>query len=227
MSRSFFLGLSFLIVACQPPPVVKPGYDFSQVKSIAVAHTPDFNSFPGSGKIVTRSIIHHLLRMGFNVVEREDLGVIANEIVLTQSGLLKDSESLNLTTSDVFLLATITEFTDGNVIVIPIVTKDKGSTVTTVETVEEPVVIEGQGGEKGITHTTTTTETTTVKKGSITETQQVEYVDSRVGLTLQMLDKTTGEVIWSNSYWYNALSLSNAVDKCVAGAVKPLAQLLK
>jgi TolB-like protein len=96
-----------------------------------------------------------------------------------------------------------------------------------VETVEEPVVIEGQGGEKGITHTTTTTETTTVKKGSITETQQVEYVDSRVGLTLQMLDKTTGEVIWSNSYWYNALSLSNAVDKCVAGAVKPLAQLLK
>jgi hypothetical protein len=221
------LPLFFIGFACRPPTVVNPNYDLSTIRTVSIAPIADFPTFEGSGEIITRSLIHHLMMMGLNVVERDALGSIVGEAALSQSALSGEHYNLNLRPGDAVITCTITEFTNGNVIVIPITKEDKGKTVTTTTTREEPVVIEEAGGDKQVKYETVKTEETTEYAGSVTKTQRLEYIDSRVGLAIQMVHRETGEVLWSNSYWYNALNLSYAVDRCVAGAVKPLKKLLQ
>ncbi len=227
--RLSVLLLVVLLAGCIEPPVTKPGYSFGHVKTIAVAPVKNFSHFPGSGEIVARSLTHHLLKLGLNIVERGDLKSLVQEASLSQSAMTEEYD-LTLGTPDAIILCTITEFSNSRTIVIPITTHDKGRTVTTVEEKTEPVVVKKSQSEDDpseVTYETTTTEETTHYAGGTTETSRVEYVNSVVGVSLQMVDKKSGEILWSSNYWYDALKLSYAVDRCIAGAVKPLEKLLK
>ena len=116
---------------------------------------------------------------------------------------------------------------DYNVIVIPVITENKGSIVTTVKTVDEPIISKDDSGNEKIYYETTTTETKKSDEGSLTKTEKIEYDPSRVGVTIQFLNASRGDVLWTNSYWYSSLSLSNAVNECIYGSLKPLKKLLK
>lgn len=234
LRRSRFVGekcglilLSFLFATgCYNNIVVKEGFNFSDIKTVSVAPIRDYENFIGSGEIISRSLVHHLMKLGLNVVEREKLSTIIEEAALSQTAITDAEYTLEIGSPDAIILCTITEFSHKQVIVIPIITQDKGRTVTTVEETREPIINKDNDDENSdIAYTTTTTEETTHFKGSIIETSRVEYVNSVVGITLQMIRKETGEILWSSNYWYNSLSLSNAVDKCVYGAIKPLKKI--
>ncbi len=223
------LAVLFLVIfySCAEKPVIKPGFDFSQVKTIIVYPTPDFKSFPGSGMIINKNIVYHLMKMGINVVERESTPALMEEVALNQSGMTNFSLDVNLISSDVVLLCTLTDFKDYKVIVMPIVTENKGSIITTMKTVDEPVISKEVDGVEKVYFETTTTETITTDEGSIIETERIEYVPSRVGVSIQLLNASDGDVLWTNTYWYSSLSVSYAVNECVNGAFKPLRKLLK
>ncbi|MFH1852297.1 MAG: hypothetical protein ABIA75_08135 [Candidatus Neomarinimicrobiota bacterium] len=216
--------ISLLFFACQPPAVVKPDFDFETINRLSVAPVRDIASAPGSGEIIYRSLVHQLLRSGIQVVERNDLAALTNEAAINQSLAAGVDYDLRLTSPDAVLICTINEFTDGNVITIPVITEDKGRTVTTTKETKEPVFDENDDSESEIK--TTLTEETTKYEGTVTQTQRLEYIDSRVGVTLQMVHLETGEILWSNAYRYNSLSMAYAVDQCVHGAVNPLKKVL-
>lgn len=225
MKRIFTILFIFLY-SCAEKPVVNPNFDFSQMKTIVIYPTPDYRSFTGSGSIINKSIVYHLMKMGLNVVERETTPVLIKEAALTQTGITNNTIDINLTSSDVVFLCTVTEFKDYKVIIIPVITEHKGSTVTTVETVDEPIVSRDKEGNEIVYYETTTTEIITIEKGSMTETERIKYVPSRVGVAAQLLNAGNGDVLWTNTYWYTSLSLSNAVNECVFGVLKPLKKLL-
>lgn len=227
MKRIFTGVLLLVFYSCTEKPVVKPGFDFSQVQTVVVFPTSDFKYFPDSGTIINKSIVYHLMKIGIDVTEREAAPAIIKEAALTQTGITKNTIDVNLTSSDIILICTLTDFKDSEVVVIPVTTKNQGSTVTTVESVEEPVVSKDDSGEETVHYETTKTKTVTADKGSYIETEKIEYVPSKVGVNVQLLDANNGDVLWTNSYWYSSLSLSGAVDQCVYGALKPLKKLLE
>lgn len=226
MMRVITIVLLIFFYSCADKPAINPSFDFSSVSTIVIYPTPDYKSFPGSGSIINKSIVYHLMKMGVIVVEREITSILFKEIALSQTGITNNEIDVNLTSSDVVLLCTLTEFKDHQVFIIPVVTKDEGAVIKTIETVEEPIVTKDQSGNDNVYYETTTTETITTSKGSFTETKIVDYVPSRVGVTVQLLKASHGDVLWTNTYWYTSLSLSNAVDECVFGVLKPLKKLL-
>ncbi len=227
MKRFLYILFIVIFVSCTDKPVIKPGFEFSKVKTIVVYPTPDYKSFAGSGSIINKSIVYHLMKMGVNVVERATTPALIKEITLSQTGITNNTIDINLTSSDVVLLCTITEFKDYNVIVIPIVTENKGSIITTVKTVDEPIISKDDSGNEKIYYETTTTETKNSDEGSLIKTEKIEYDPARVGVTIQFLNAGRGDVLWTNTYWYSSLSLSNAVNECIYGSLKPLKKLLK
>lgn len=215
------------LLSCADKPVVKPDFDFTNIETIVIYPTPDFRTFSGSGTIINKSIVYHLMKMGINIVERETTPALIEEASLSQTGFTHNEIEVKMTSSDFALLCTLTEFKDHQVFVVPITTRDRGSSVKTVETIDEPIVTKDQSGNEIVHYETTITETTSTEKGSLTERESVEYVSSRVGMTVQLLDATNGDVLWTNTYWYSSISLTNAVNECVYGALKPLKKLLE
>jgi len=63
----------------------------------------------------------------------------SKEATLTQTGITNNSIDIMLTSSDIVLLCTITEFKDYKVMVIPVMMDDKGSMITTIKTIDEPI----------------------------------------------------------------------------------------
>ena len=217
---------SFFLYSCADKPVVKPDFDFTSIETIVIYPTPDFRSFAGSGTIINKSIVYQLMKMGINIVERETTPALIKEASLSQTGITQSEFDVKITSSNFVLLCTLTEFKDHQVIVVPIRTRNRGSSVTTVETINEPIITKDKIGNEIVHYETTTTETTTTQKGSLTERESVEYISSRVGMTVQLIDVANGDVLWTNTYWYTSISLTNAVHECVYGALKPLEQLL-
>lgn len=219
--------LLIVLSSCASPPAVKSGFDFSEVKTVVVYPTPDHKSFAGSGTITNKSIVYHLMKLGINMIERESTAALINEVSLNQTGLTDQNMDLKLTSSQVVLLCTITEFHDQEIYTIPVVTHDKGSITTTVKTVDEPVISKDKEGSESVVYETKTTKTTTEDKGFVKESELLEYVPARVGISIQLLSAENGDVLWTNTYWYSSISLSSAVNECVYGALKPLKKVLK
>jgi len=65
MGRGFLpFILGFIIISCSEKPVIHPDFDFKQVKTVIIYPTPDYKLFPGSGSIVDKSIVYHLMKIG-------------------------------------------------------------------------------------------------------------------------------------------------------------------
>lgn len=226
--RFFLFVLLILLMSCEPILVSKENFDFTKIKTIGIPNIRDHNAYAGSGSMVARSLVHHLMKLRIDVVERENMEALVKEAGFIQSGLVNTESDFSIRPVDAIILCVITEFSDGHPIIIPIMKEDKGKTVTTTITVTEPL------GSKNIEDSEakiwgekmTTTTNVTHYKGSITETERIDYVDSRVGVFLQLIHPSTGDVIWSNRYWYNSLSLSYSLDVCIEEVVKPLKKLL-
>ena len=71
------------------------------------------------------------------------------------------------------------------------------------------------------------TSTTTTHAGKVREGNRVEYTQSKVGIMLKMTDKTSGAIVWSNSYWYSGLELQRTIDLCIKSSVLQIKKLFQ
>ena len=69
------------------------------------------------------------------------------------------------------------------------------------------------------------TSTTTTHAGKIKEGERVTYSQSRVGIVLKMTDRDTGDLVWSNSYWYSGLEMQRTIESCVKTGIYQIKKL--
>ena len=86
---SVMLFLSVFVTSCAVESVVlKPGYDFTKIKRVAVIEFRDAAYYPNSGSMVSELFVKYLLKTGYNVVERDELDSILREHQLSVNGVL-------------------------------------------------------------------------------------------------------------------------------------------
>ena len=157
--------------------------------------------------MVSNSLTHNFLKYGYAVSESNNN---LYEIQINQK-----KNSLNLS-------CTITEFTDSEMIVVPYRNEDRGYTKTVVQQSldmdEEKVKAQSSQLQ---------TSTTTTHAGKVREGNRVEYTQSKVGIMLKMTDKNSGEIVWSNSYWYSGLELQRTINLCIRNSVLQIKKLFQ
>ena len=85
----------FLVSCASNSIVVKPGYDFSKIKRIAVIEFRNSAYYPNSGVMVSQLFAKYMLKAGYNVVERDELDAILRERNLSLSNLLNPDHTKN------------------------------------------------------------------------------------------------------------------------------------
>jgi len=90
-----FLFIAAVLTSCGGTAVVvmKPGYDFSKIKRVAVIEFKDSPNYPNSGSIVSEMFAKYLLMTGFNIIERDQLDTILKEHNLQLTNVM-DPETL-------------------------------------------------------------------------------------------------------------------------------------
>ncbi len=198
----------FLLFSCWSgpgDPAILSKYDFDNVGRLYVKNIRDHSNMLGSGSMILNSVTHNFLKYGYPVNEiNDDLF----EVQISNGAL-----SLELS-------CIITEFTDSEMIVIPFRHEDRGYTKTTVQQTAE------MDDEKEKSQSSQLqTSTTTTHAGKVREGNKVEYTQSRVGLMLKMIDQQSGNMVWSNSYWYSGLELQRTIDLCIKNSVVQIRKL--
>lgn len=72
--------------------VVKPGYDFSAIKRVAVLNFNDAPYYPNSGMVPSELFTKYMLKTGYNVVERTRIDAIIREHQLFLAGVLDPAQ---------------------------------------------------------------------------------------------------------------------------------------
>ena len=161
----------------------------------------------GSGAMVSNSLTHNFLKYGYAVSESNNNQY---EVQINQK-----KNSLNLS-------CTITEFTDSEMIVVPYRNEDRGYTKTVVQQ-----SLDMDEEKEKAQSSQLQTSTTTTHAGKVREGNRVEYTQSKVGIMLKMTDKTSGAIVWSNSYWYSGLELQRTIDLCIRNSVLQIKKLFQ
>ena len=207
MNKKYLLIIFFFFSCWSGPerPAVQTGYDFGNVGKLLLNIVADHSNMLGSGAMVSNSLTHHFLKYGYAVSE---LNNNLFEIHINQK-----KNSLDLS-------CTITEFTDSEMIVVPYRHEDRGYTKTVVQQSSD------MDEEKEKTQSSQLqTSTTTTHAGKVREGNRVEYTQSKVGIMLKMTDKTSGAIVWSNSYWYSGLELQRTIDLCIKNSIQQIKKL--
>ena len=185
-------------------PAINSKFNFREVGTLEIDFINDHSSLSGSGDMVLSSLTYNFLKFGYNV----NISDRQNSTIILGSG------------SKVLLLSClITEFTDSKMIVVPFRHEDKGYTKTVVTQSSKENVEEKQESSQSQTSTTTT------HAGKVKEGERVTYTQSRVGIILKMTDKNTGDLVWSNSFWYSGLEIQRTIESCVKTGVSQIKNL--
>ena len=199
-----FIILICFLISCYNNPAINSSYNFFNVRSIEILPVEDHSYLQGSGKMISKSISYNFLKLGFNVNEPNN----QNNFIFIGNGNKK-----------LILSCTITEFTDSELIIVPYKYENRGYT----ETVLNQSSSDSEKNKKNIDlHTTSSTKT---HSGSVSEGSKVEYSRAKVGIILTMKDKHTGNLVWSNSYWYSGLELHKVTESCVRQGISQLGKL--
>ena len=202
-SLKFIILICFLI-SCYNNPAINSSYNFFNVKSIEILPVEDHSYLQGSGKMISNSISYNFLKLGFNVNELND----QNNFIFIGNGNKK-----------LILSCIITEFTDSELIIVPYKYENRGYT----ETVLNQSSSDSEKNKKNMELLTTSS--TKTHGGSVSEGSKVEYSRAKVGIILTMKDKLTGDLVWSNSYWYSGLELHKVTESCVRQGISQLGKL--
>lgn len=102
----------FLSACASQSIVVKQGYDFSQIKRIAVLQFKDPSYSPNTGSMVGQLFIKYMLKSGYNVIERDELDALLKERSLTEANLLDAStaKTFKLSGIDAIVTGTVTRY---------------------------------------------------------------------------------------------------------------------
>ena len=204
--KKILLPLSFVFFYnnCYDLPAINEKYEFNSVKTLKINNISDYLNFPGSGQIMEDNLSFMFMKNGFDVSQTFNDNTIIN--VNEQA------------TNNLALSCTLTEYTDRETILVPYRIEDKGSIETTITLSTDT--------EKNETNSiTTSTTTTTNDGGSVKETRKIEYTQARVGMILKIIDEKTGLVVWTHSYWYSGIELSNTGQICAKNAVRLISKL--
>jgi hypothetical protein len=68
--------------------VLKPGYDFSQIKRIAVLDFNDVSYYRNAGPMASQLFVKYFLNTNYNIIERSEIDAILREHNLAISGAL-------------------------------------------------------------------------------------------------------------------------------------------
>ena len=185
-------------------PAIQAKYDFNNVGRLFINSIPDHSNMLGSGTMVMNALTHNFLKYGYVITESNDN--------LFEVQIKQKVNSLEL-------FCMITEFTDSEMIVVPYRHEDRGYTKTVVQQSAD-IDQEEQSKSSQLQTSTTTTHAGKVREGNI-----VEYTHSKVGIMLKMIDKQSGNIVWSNSYWYSGLELQRTIDSCIKNSVKQINKL--
>lgn len=92
--------------------VVKQGYDFSQIKRIAVLQFKDPSYSSSTGAMVSQLFVKYLLKMRYNVIERDELDALLKERHLSESNLLDPEtvKTFKLSGIDAIVTGTVTRY---------------------------------------------------------------------------------------------------------------------
>ena len=118
--------------------------------------------------------------------------------------------------SNTLLICSISDFTDQRTKYIPLEITDKGSTAAK-NAYAEADKSGKPATDKKDTHIGET----------ITRTKEIKYIDTAVGVKLQLLDVGKSMIVWSSDFTYSGLNQTEALNKCIDGAVRPLKHILK
>ena len=209
MNKKYLITI-FLLFSCwsgPESPAVQTGYNFDNVGKLLLNFVSDHSNMLGSGAMVSNSLTHNFLKYGYAVSESNNN---LYEIQINQK-----KSSLNLS-------CTITEFTDSEMIVVPYRNEDRGYTKTIVQQ-----SLDMDKEKEKAQSSQLQTSTTTTHAGKVREGNRVEYTQSKVGIMLKMTDKTSGAIVWSNSYWYSGLELQRTIDLCIRNSVLQIKKLFQ
>jgi curli biogenesis system outer membrane secretion channel CsgG len=107
----FFLALMFFLTSCSTESVVlKKGYDFNQIKRVAVLQFKDQTYTQSTGSMVSQLFVKYLLKSGYNVVERDELDALLREKHLQEANLINPEtiRVLKLSGIDAIVTGTVT-----------------------------------------------------------------------------------------------------------------------
>ena len=208
MIKKSFIYSSILLFSCwssSQNPAISSNFNFRTVGTLEIENINDYPSLPGSGDMVLSSLSYNFLKYGYNV----NISDINNSMVTVGNG----SKTL-------LLSCIITEFTDSEMIVIPYRHEDRGYTKTIV-TQSSKDDEENKKSESSQSQTSTTT----THAGKVKEGERITYTQSRVGIMLKMTDQDSGNLVWSNSYWYSGLEMQRTIESCLKTGVYQIKKL--
>ena len=208
MIKKSFLYSSILLFSCwsgSQNPAISSNFNFRTVGTLEIENINDYPSLPGSGDMILSSLSYNFLKYGYNV----NISDINNSMVTVGNG----SKTL-------LLSCIITEFTDSEMVVIPYRHEDRGYTKSFV-TQSSKDDEENKKSESSQSQTSTTT----THAGKVKEGEHITYTQSRVGIMLKMTDQDSGNLVWSNSYWYSGLEMQRTIESCLKTGVYQIKKL--
>ena len=180
-------------------PAINSSYNFSNVGKIEIHEILDYITAPGSGHIVLSSLAYNFLKYGYTINEGDN----NKTLVLIDKG----SQTLEI-------FCTITQFIDSEIIIIPYRDEDRGYTKTIIEKSINPEK-DNKNSKSSQIHTSSTI----THSGKLKVGNRIEYTQNKVGVMLKLVDKDTGNLVWSNSYWYSGLEMQHTIDSCIKNFV--------
>ncbi len=203
MKNTLLSFITLIFISCcfnSHPPAINVNYDFKNVGKLIIDDVEDFSNSPRSGEMVFANLTHNFLKFGYGV----------NKSIVT---IGKKKKELKLS-------CIITEFTDSKMIVVPYRHEDRGYTKTIVKQSSK------KDDENGnLAPNQLQTSTVTNHAGEIKEGNKVEYSQCRFGVLLKLTDINTGNLVWSNSYWYSGLEMQRTIEFCLKNLVYQLAKI--
>lgn len=189
---------------------IKPGFDFSKIKKIAVLGIEDYPGFTGTGEVVMGEIMLDLIKFDYDVIERIKLKMLFNEHKLVVSGVL-DADTLKnigkIAKVDSIITGSITDYSPKKIIKVPV------------------ELFERSGEELRYYYDTDRKKTIPViVKGSdrMSKTVEIHTIEASFGLSVRMIDVENGMVIWGGSYSYNSLDINHAIARVMDKILKTL-----
>lgn len=219
-------GALAALCACAPPAVVivAPNYDPARVRRVAVLNLTDFPDTPGSGAIVGGTFEKYLLLAGYNLVERRQVTSVLKEQAATLAGSADPAAIRNLGKLlgvDAVVLGDVTDFTSPH---------DQTVMVDVPQEQTDPVygqvvTVQRQGD------TTVKTVQNVITGYNVTTTSQIvpetQTLPAHVGISVRLVDVTSGEVLWSSSGAGEGVSLGSAAEQASSKIVQALIKRLK
>ncbi|HVE14607.1 MAG TPA: CsgG/HfaB family protein [Elusimicrobiota bacterium] len=210
--------LAALLAACAgPAATIKPGYDFTGIRRVALLGFDDFPRQPGSGNVVASIFEKHLLGANYSVVERRRVSDILREHAFSASGAVdpRTAKSLGqLLGVDALILGSITSFSPGREGTV-MVDRSEDST----QPVMRPVTRQERVGDQWVP----VTRDEVVGYRTIHNRRrepQTYTVYASVGVAARMVDVKTGEVLWIGSDTETGYDLEGAAEDAAQRILK-------